>query len=289
MTDNDKKLESKKINKKMIIIISSIIGIIIVSLITIFVTIGIRNKYYLDGKYKYVDEIRHFYTPEEIATDTISENMKKYHNVFYEDNIYSEGILYMCRPIDTKYISKKIGSGIAKGTDDKGVKEETNVEVYEILKVNNEAAIAVKFEDENNYYSYCNLKYDFKNIDGLVNSLNLKEYLKFNAVTYKYVAKDNNYHDIYFYDVNNDDIFDTFFNDSNVKVSSVSNKFNRASLYTIGIYDKALSKYNLTFTIFDDGYARMNLFEVGIEFEVGEKGKAFIEYLHKNYEGCVKR
>ena len=288
MTD-DKKFESKKINKKMIIIISSIVGIIIVSLITIFVTIGIRNKYYLDGKYKYVDEIRHFYTPEEISTDTISENMKKYSHVVYEDNSYSKAFLYMCRPIDTKYISKKLGSGIAKGIDDKGVKEETNVEVYEILKVNNEAAIAVKFENENNYYSYCNLNYDFKNIDGLVNSLNLKEYLKFNGVTYKYVDKNKEYYDVYFYDVNNDDIFNAFFNDPNVKVSSASNKFNRASLYEIGIYDKALSKYNLSFTIFDDGYARMNLFEVGIEFEVGEKGKAFLEYLHKNYEGCVKR
>lgn len=287
-----------KIWKRKPFIVSTIVSAVaIILVIGIFIGTNVSkdstNETLLDGKYKIVNKTNNEDATTSADNDTAivkrwdEKSIKeKYPSVKYNDKYYTlRSIFY--DSTDLKYVGEKIGTGEAKGYDFyEDIYHYQNVEVYNILKVNNDVSIAIKFPYDDNYYSYSYCHYDFGNIGNLIDAINLYEYATFGSVSYRYTASDGKHYTIYFDNVDRNMIIDTFFGDRSISIINSNPNFVSKS-YSFGISIEALGRNNLSLTVFPDGKVLTNVFDYGRVFDIGEKGQQFLDYLNKNCEGYV--
>ena len=288
--ENSKHEKKTKFWKRKPFIISAIISVVVIVVVTIIVVL---NVFYIDGKYRivhidnggYVGDI---YDKGYVKRWDDKNTKEKYTSVKYNDNNYGVTLSFY-ESTDIKYIGEKIGNGQATGYDEyEKIYHTVDVEIYNILKVNNDVSIAVKFFGDDNYYSYCNWDYDFGNIGNFVESLNLKEYATFGKVDYWYQAKDGKYYNVYFDNVDKNAIIDTFFgnNDTEIVQEDVNAGYRT---YSFGFSVEAIGRCNLSIMVYSNGKVVTNLFGYGRIFDIGEKGQEFLDYLNKNYRGYVNQ
>lgn len=268
---------------------------VIVALVAVIIGLNINNSNdkFIDGKYKIIStsndttigKTDNTYIVKRWNEKTITE---KYMSISYNDLYYQIGSSLHTKPTDKKYVGESLGVGEARGYDQYEQKQYTSsVAVYEILKVKTEVAVAIKFPDDDNYYSYCNFEYNFGNIGNFVTALNLLEYASFGTVYYDYIAKDNNYYNVQFDNVDNNAILNAFFSNKEETIYSDSFYNYSKKLYSMQFNVEALGLINLSLSIDINNIATTNLFAYGRHFNVGENAQSFLDYLNKNYEGYV--
>jgi hypothetical protein len=287
-----------KIWKRKPFIVSTIVSAVaIILVIGIFIGTNISkystNETLLDGKYKIVNK-----TNNEDATNSVENTFivkrwdeksikEKYPSVKYNDKYYTLRTIFY-DSTDLKYVGEKLGTGEAKGYDlYEDIYHYQNVEVYNILKVNNDVSIAIKFSDDDNYYSYSCCHYDFGNIGNFIDAINLYEYATFGSVSYRYTASDGKHYTIYFDNVDRNIIIDTFFKNRSISMINDDSSLGACPSYSFGISVEALGRNNLSMIVYPDGEVLTNLFGYARVFDIGEKGQQFLDYLNKDCEGYV--
>lgn len=287
-----KALPKTSIKTRYLLLASGILSAIVITLICVFAFN--KRVEMLDGKYRVVYENVSQDKEEEtwiIKKWDIRTTLEKYPTVLFNDNNYEIWSTLYSTPTDKKYIGDEIGTATAKGYDE--ILNESHyeeVKVYKILKVNSNAAIAVKFQKDDNYYSFCNNDYEFGTIGDFISDLNLKEYASFGNITYKYVNNEGNREDVYFKDVLNEEIFNAIFSDVDTSIYMKDDIFSSHKLsYSISFTVEAIGRCNLALNIYRDGYVSTNLFAYRREFYIGNEAEEFINYVDKNYLGYVIR
>jgi len=188
---------------------------------------------------------------------------------------------------DSKYIGEKIGTGTAQGYDlYENIMHYQDVEIYSIKKVDSNAAVCVKFVDENVYYSMCNNDYNFETIGDFIDALNLKEYAKLTPLHYTYFDKNDNDYDVNF-DVPTAEVLNTFFSERSSAISMSNGYIYNENWYTISFSVEAIGRTNLALTCYFDGTIVTNLFAYGRKFNVSNAVNEYFDYVNSNYDGYV--
>ncbi len=218
---------------------------------------------------------------------------QQFYEVEYKNNIYSSR--------ETKILEdelfENIGDAVLTGRD---TYNETvyskNANLYSIKNISEECAIALQFEDDNDYYVYVNDFYKPETLGQFMNDLNLKNITSFGTISYKYLDElqdgSSEIVNVEFYDVNDDEIWQMLFNDENLEnvYSDVDSWKYRSERFAfeIGIsVDIPLLGYeNISVSLTDKGYLITNILSTGKGFYIGEdKVKEFLEYISDNYDG----
>lgn len=204
--------------------------------------------------------------------------VEKFIEVDYFHIKYSPGIGNIV--VDKDKINQDLGKTIVKSFNSEEMKwYEAEVSLYSIKKVSEKAAIAVKFENDSNYYAYANVNYTAENFIEVINDLDLKENGTFDFISYNewYGDREYDYNYIEFLDVDETIIWDMFLKyleDPNIPVEYCKEHEHKA---IIGIH---LNLENISFNqekhdnfigISEDGYVRCNFFEREKYFYLGEE------------------
>ena len=213
--------------------------------------------------------------------------------VQYNNNSYSSRIT----KISSDNIVKNIGSSILDGYDTyTGTTYSKSGELYSIKDISEKCAIAVKFEDDIDYYVYVNSDYRPTTLKEFMNDLNLKENTSFGTIYYSYWDKnssgDMEHKDVEFYNVDNEIIWKMLFD--NVDLENIysdtdsGNYMSERWTTTIDIsVDIPLLGYkNISVELTDKGYLLTNILDTGKGFYIGEnKVQEFFNYVKENYDG----
>ena len=217
----------------------------------------------------------------------------QYYEAKYNNNTYSS----RKTKISKDKLSKNIGSTTLNGYDTyTKIKYNKKAELYSIKDISEKCAIAVQFENDNDYYVYVNSYYRPETLGQFIDDLNLKNITSFGTVYYNYwdTEEKNNeeYNKIEFYNVDNSIIWKMLFSDINLEnVYSdteigkyVSERF--SSEISISVDIPILGYKNISVSLTDKGYLLTNILDTGKAFYVGEdKIKEFLSYITDNYDG----
>lgn len=197
--------------------------------------------------------------------------IQKYSELQFNETKYEIWSLTNSLPIPKEYIGDNIGTSEISGYDTYNEQTHvTQVQLYEIKKVDKDFAIAVCFYndegEENNYYGFVNWNKKFDNLEFLLTSLNLREYGTYKKAYYKYVDKKEEEHLISFEDYedsiiwetmfSNDNLNNVFFEESETLPKNKNTVFSiRLSIEALGIFDS-----NAHYLAFDnEGFMYINL------------------------------
>lgn len=143
---------------------------------------------------------------------------QKFMEVTYNQNQYSSRIT----KISNDNIERNIGTAILTGYDTyTDTYHRKKGELYTIKNIAEECAIAVKFEENSDYYVYVNSYYKPTTLGEFIENLNLKEITSFGTIYYNYWDKNSNgdmeYNNIEFYNVDNKIIWQKLFDNLNLE------------------------------------------------------------------------
>lgn len=206
-------------------------------------------------------------------------NYEKWPSISYNNRNYELYSTILISETPTKYIGNKIGECVAVGYDIYEQKQHTcNALVYEIKDFKSELAIAVKYENDDCYYSMVNINYEFANTLDFINSLNISRYATFKSAHY---YKDDL--EIEYYDLKNNDIISKLFVDKDAPVEMIHSNF---SLMSISFSIEAIGRINLSLSVSSDGYINTNILSYNRSIYIGkDKVNSFIKYIDDNYQG----
>ena len=312
--NDDNKIESNKVFyaiKKLKYFIVPICTIFIVTIVVYKSKIlsqnsNVKNVDILDSEIKNTNKENKWIEKEiqqssntsnaEITTVPKWEEMtisQQFLTVKYNDNSYSSRVT----KISKNDLLKNIGSSVSTGYDTYNkINYTKNVELYSIKNISEECAIAIQFENDDDYYVYVNSYYRPANLEQFINDLNLENNISFGTIHYNYwdtSDKDNpEYINVEFYDVKDDIIWKMLFNDKNLEniYSDKDSWKYRSERFTseisISIDIPILGYKNISVTLTDKGYLITNILDTGKGFYIGEnKVNEFLEYISDNYDG----
>lgn len=206
---------------------------------------------------------------------------QQFYSLEYNHNVYNARNI----EIDDDRIEKELGMVTLTASDsinDIFYKKEANM--YSIKEYNSNAIVAIKFEEDNNYYIYTNFYYIAETLEQLVNDLNLKESISFNSVLY-YPKTSAEMETIEFPNVDEDIIWKMLLDDTSLKnVQNNTNSFEK--IMSIHFNIEKLGYENINFSLTNDGYLITNILDRRNVFYIGEKKiEKFLDYVIKNCEG----
>lgn len=215
---------------------------------------------------------------------------QQFNELEYKNNKYSSRITQ----ISKEKILEKVGNYTLKGYDTYSkTTYHKKGEIYSIKNIADKCAVAVKFEEDSNYYVYVNSYYRPKTLGEFMKDLNLKEITYFGTIYYNYwdINKQENIN-IEFYNVDNNIIWQKLFNDlslENIYSDTDIAKYTSEKIcQNIGIsVDIPILGYkNISISLTDKGYLLTNILDTGKGFYIGkEKVQEFLDYIKENYIG----
>lgn len=203
--------------------------------------------------------------------------VQKYPTFTYSNIRYTIFSTEIKKGIDTEYVGNKVDDITVSGIDEYNKDKEyyINAEIYEINNVYKKCAYAIKFEGDDNYYSYLNTNYQFETLGDFIEKLNLKEYLQFGTATYK-----NN---IVYKDFDDSIVWDMLLSDYSLVNTSLINNNYKNPLMSIGSNIEALGIKNVSLAVNDEGYIQTNILGTAKTFYIGEERvNNFVDYIIKN-------
>lgn len=215
---------------------------------------------------------------------------QQYYEVEYNNSKYSS----RTTKISNDSILKNIGNTTLMGYD---TYTETTYskkgELYSIKNISEKCAIAVKFEEDTEYYVYVNPYYRPKTLGEFMENLNLKEITSFGTIYYNYWDKDTEENiNIEFHNVDNESIWQKLF--SNLNLENIYSD-NDTSKYTSERFSQSISisvdipilgYKNISVSLTDKGYLLTNILDTSKGFYIGEdKVQEFLDYIKENYDG----
>lgn len=203
--------------------------------------------------------------------------VQKYPTFTYSNIRYTIFSTEIKKGIDTEYVGNKVDDITVSGIDEYNKDKEyyINAEIYEINNVYKKCAYAIKFEGDNNYYSYLNTNYQFETLGDFIEKLNLKEYLQFGTATYK-----NN---IVYKDFDDSIVWNMLLSDYSLVNTSLINNNYKNPLMSISSNIEALGIQNVSVAVNDEGYIQTNILGTAKTFYIGEERvNNFVDYIIKN-------
>jgi len=164
-------------------------------------------------------------------------------------------------------------------------------DVYSIKNISTKCAIAIKFEEDDNYYVYVNYSYKPKNLGEFIGDLNLNNIIQFGTIYYNYWDENLEYKNIEFYDVDNKLILEMLFDNMNLEnIYNDAEKGYMSERYAdkidISVNIPLLGYKNIGMSLTDKGYLLTNILDTGKGFYIGEdKVQEFVNVIKKNYTG----
>lgn len=218
---------------------------------------------------------------------------QQFMQVQYNNNEYISKITQ----ISSDNILENIGNSILTGYDTyTNTNYEQYGEIYSIKNLSDKCAIAVRFEEDANYYVYLNLDYRPTTLGEFMNDLNLKEITSFGTIYYNYWDENSEgnmkYKHIEFYNVDNNIIWHMLFSNMNMKNiysdmdtgKYTSERFSQSIGISVDI--PLLGYKNISVSLTDKGYLLTNILDTGKGFYIGEdKVQEFLNYIKDNYTG----
>lgn len=276
--------------KKLVIAIIIIILLLLLIAISIFAIYKLNNisnleKYSWDTKYITIEnDVVSLFSPKKSWGE--KEVYEKFNNFEYNNNSYYTN--------NSKILNEYVGNFIKEinlsSHDDDGIEQFIKANIYEIRNISTKCNIAVKFENDYDYYVYTNLYYNSKTLEELVDDLNLKETVSFDSIFYKYSYVDENnetiIEDIEFENIKPNDIWDMLFDDLSIENSYDENNIHYDVITSINCELSILGYSDVSVDLTEDGYMIITILNTSNKFYIGEKKvKTFIEYIIKNYVG----
>lgn len=215
---------------------------------------------------------------------------QQFTEVQYNNNVYSSRIT----KISKDNILQNIGNATLTG-DDTYTKTTYSKkgDLYSIKGIAEKCAIAVKFEENTDYYVYVNSYYRPKTLGEFIEVLNLKENTSFGTIYYNYWDKDTEENiNVEFYNVDNEIIWQKLFSNLNLENIYSDNNTGKytserfAESIEISVDIPLLGDKNTSVSLTDKGYLLTNILDTGKGFYIGEdKVKEFLQYIKENYDG----
>lgn len=218
---------------------------------------------------------------------------QQFYEVEYNNSRYSSRIT----KISSESILGNVGTSILTGYDTyTNITYNKKGELYSIKNISDKCAIAVKFENEEDYYVYVNSYYRPATLGDFMKDLQLEEITSFGTIYYNYweesVEAEGKYKQIEFYNVDNKIIWQKLFDNAeleNIYSDTDTNKY-RAERFSqsinISVNIPILGYKNISVSLTDKGYLLTNILDTGKGFYIGEgKIQEFLEYIKENYDG----
>lgn len=160
----------------------------------------------------------------------------------------------------------------------------TNGEVFEIVGISSDCAVALRFEDRSDYFVYVNHHYKPNTLGDLIRDLKLDERLELGAVRYDWRVGANSYL-IEFPDVEDRVIWERLLSDTALE-NVYDDQAMYRSLMSVSVDIPLLGYENIGLWVTEDGYLVTNILGSGKAFLIGEeKVNAFVGYVTENCQG----
>lgn len=220
---------------------------------------------------------------EEIAIIPRWEDMidcQRYAELRFGDAVYGTQLI----AVHAENIGARLGETECTGYD---VYEDTlhscTVSVYAVRGIRTDAAVCVKFREEDEYaYAYANREYTPASLGELAGALDFDERLETGLV---YDMR-NVTQPIVYEDVPSSLVWELLLSDPSV-MNEPEAEIGRTVL-SIAVSVDVLGNHYKTFSLTEDGYLRTNLLETGKVFRIGEdRVNAFVKTVTENYQGYL--
>ena len=172
----------KKLYYLIILIILIVIVLVIILIkndIIIFKNGKIDNLKYtvIDKEFKVSSKIVDHYSDYDTSDITY-----QYPEITFKNSIYDA---IFTNEINENYIDNFIDNIHITGMKEPSLtKVSTNASIYKIKNISEDAAISIKFENTNRYYTYLKAYCKLSNLGELINMFNLDEYLCIDSISY---------------------------------------------------------------------------------------------------------
>lgn len=192
--------------------------------------------------------------------------------------------------IDKSEIKDFISKTSLNGTDTNTKKVyKISAEIYSVKSIESKFLIAVKYEGQNDFYSFIDDSYVPATLGDLIDDLDLHNNLILNNKIYYSYWKDgimtnNNYIQMEYSLPNASVVWDLLLSDRTATIKS-------SELYStpemdISIDVKIVGQSNISLAVTKDGYLQTNIFNTAKVFYIGQdKTKVFVDYVLKNGHG----
>lgn len=203
------------------------------------------------------------------------ESYEKYTSMVMDGEEYNSRSSYYGEGIHSNQIGKKLADAECSGYD--MYEDDTHTEkceVFEIVGVDSQRIVAVKYEDDNAYYAFIKKEHQApKTLGELIGALNLTENIKLNS----FYCDENQDHKDEHYALSNessDTLWDILKECSGAPICSdedYRNSYNSATKLSFAITSSTIGVYNLSFAFTEDGYLRTNIEDYGYIYNIGKE------------------
>ena len=201
------------------------------------------------------------------------ESYEKYTSMVMDGEKYNSRSSYYGEEIHSNQIGKKLADAECSGYD--MYEDDTHTakcEVFEIVGVDKERIVAVKYEGYDGYYAFMKDEYQApKTLGELIDALNLTENIKLNSF---YCDENQDHKDEHYAlsNENSDAIWNILKECSGAPICSDEDyrkSYNSTTKVSFAITSSTLGVYNLSFSFTEDGYLRTNIENYGYIYNVG--------------------
>ena len=160
---------------------------------------------------------------------------------------------------------------------------EQTVSIYSITGMAEEAAVAIRFNDDDEYsYAYVNFEYVPETLGEFIDALNLREELA-TSLCYRGHGDDM----VYYEDVTTEYIWEALLSDATAVNYPDADPFTNSAnkILDICVQVNVLGYHNHAIWLTDNGYLCTNILETGKYFYIGEdKVNAFVNEVINNHQ-----
>lgn len=211
---------------------------------------------------------------------TISQ---QYQEVLFNSYLYST----RQTEISSSSVDTILGTSTASGVDEyTNTAHETAVTVYSIKEFSKECAVAVRFDEQTEYYVYINSSYQPETLGDLISDLNLKETLSFGSVYYSNQTDGTPAATIEFTDLEDCMVWEMLLSDEGLKTAADSGAIRLDSKMSVSVNIPLLGYQNIGLWVTEDGYLVTNILDTAKIFNPGaKKTEQFIHYVIEHCKG----
>ena len=200
------------------------------------------------------------------------EVCEQFPEIRYNGAVYTTRTGYTGEDISENLTGKKIGEGTAQGYDVYENEEHyIEFEVYEIKKVDSERFVAVKYDGYDKYYVFLrHEKTSAKTLGEFITSINFSEYCKLTDIYYEPDYKGELHYTLS--DGDSAAVWQMIARYSDSELISDSENSDGQKAVSFALNSEALGAYNLSLSVYDNGYILTNIENYGYYFYIGAEG-----------------
>ena len=214
----------------------------------------------------------------------VLEAYEKYTEMLIDGEKYCARSSYYGGEVLANQIGKKLADAECVGYDAYDDKSYTvGCEVFEIIGVDSERIVAVKYNDYNGYYAFIKEEHQAPTTLGeLIDALNLTQNIKLNSFYYDSYDNEN-------YALSNEksaelwSIIKKYANAPICSDDAYRDSYNSSTKISFSLNSNTLGVYNLSFAFTENGYLRTNIENYGYIYNIGKDAvEEIVDFAIKN-------